>query len=196
MSAGSFKQDSFGWRIELIKQRVGEWIEFKTTRLDSDRELELTWLWQIIKFCLWSIIAVLLVWIVWQLFLFLRSYWKRWSRSDRQTSFSTPVHQPRLSAADWVERSQTARIDGDYRSAIFCLYQAMLSLLDERNIIPTQSSLTDEEYRRSLLKMQISPFQSYELLLSIHQRLCFSTAEANRTLFEECQQAYQQIVST
>lgn len=196
MSAGSFKQDSFGWRIELIKQRVGEWIEFKTTRLDSDRELELTWLWQIIKFCLWSIIAVLLVWIVWQLFLFLRSYWKRWSRSDRQTSFSTSVHQPRLSAADWVERSQTARIDGDYRSAIFCLYQAMLSLLDERNIIPTQSSLTDEEYRRSLLKMQISPFQSYELLLSIHQRLCFSTAEANRTLFEECQQAYQQIVST
>lgn len=197
MSAGSFKQDSFGWRIELIKQRVGEWIEFKTTQLDSDRnwDLEFTWLWQIIKFCLWSIIAVLLVWIVWKLFPLLRSYWKRWSRSEPRNYSITPVHLPQLSAADWVERSQTARIDGDYRGAIFCLYRAMLSLLDERNIIPTQSSLTDEEYRRSLLKMQISPFQSYELLLSIHQRLCFSKAEADRSLFEECKLAYQQIVS-
>lgn len=198
MSAGSFKEDSLGWRIELIKQRVGEWIEFNITRLDSDRDwdwdLELNWLWQIVKFCLWSIIAVLLVWIVWQLWLLLRPYWKRWSRrGDRQNNYSTPVNLPRLSAANWVERGQAARIDGDYGQAIFCLYQAMLSLLDERNIIPTQLSFTDEEYRRSLLEMQVSSFQSYELLLSIHQRLCFGMAEADRSLFEECQQAYQKI---
>jgi hypothetical protein len=69
----------------------------------------------------------------------------------------------------------------------------MLKLLDERGIIPTQLSLTDQEYRRSLLKIPVASLNSYELLLSIHQRLCFSQAEADRALFEECQQAYQQI---
>ena len=69
----------------------------------------------------------------------------------------------------------------------------MLQLLDERGIVPTQLSLTDEEYRRSLAKMQLSNSQPYEFLLSIHQRLCFSKAEADRSLFEQCQQAYQQI---
>ena len=201
MSAGSFKQNGLGWRIELIKQRFGEWIEFKISQLDTDRDWksweswEYTWLWQIIKFCLWSIIVVLLVWLTWQLWLLLRPYWKRWRRSNRYPDSPTPTTSThiRLSAANWIERSQTARINNDYRQAIFCLYQAMLKLLDERGVILIQSSLTDEEYRRSLLKMQVSPIQPYELLLSIHQRLCFSQAEADKLLFEECQQAYQQI---
>ncbi len=198
MSAGSFKQDSIGWRIDLIKQRFNEWIEFQTFQLNTDswnwRFLQSKLLWQIIKFCLWSIIAMLLVWITWQLWLLLRPYWKRWQRkNDRLKQDNTPVPVLKLSAADWVERSQTARVDGNYRQAIVCLYQAMLQLLDERDIIPAQSSRTDEEYRRSLLNLQVSPPQPYELLLSIHQRLCFSSAEANQSLFEQCQQAYRQI---
>ncbi len=198
MSAGSFKQDSIGWRIDLIKQRFNEWIEFQTFQLNTDswnwRFLQSKLLWQIIKFCLWSIIAMLLVWITWQLWLLLRPYWKRWQRkNDRFKQDNTPVAVLKLSAADWVERSQAARVDGNYRQAIVCLYQAMLQLLDERDIIPAQSSRTDEEYRRSLLTLQVSPSQPYELLLSIHQRLCFSSAEANQSLFEQCQQAYRQI---
>jgi hypothetical protein len=199
MSAGSFKQDGLNWRINLIKQRFAEWIEYQTSQLNPDWDLasfQSTLLWQIIKFCLWSIIAILLVWITWQLWLLLRLYWKRWQRSsDRHPTFTPPTQTTQLSAADWVERSQSARVDGNYRQAIFCLYQAMLKLLDERGVIATQLSLslTDEEYRRSLLKIPVSPLNSYELLLSIHQRLCFSQAEADRALFEECQQAYQQI---
>lgn len=198
MSAGSFKQDGLGWRINLIKQRFSEWIEYQVAQLDADSwdwgALKSDLLWQVIRFCLWSIIAVLLVWIIWQLWLLLRPYWKRWQRkSDRHTLYKPPIKTPQLSATDWVERSQSARIERDYRIAIFCLYQAMLQLLDDRGIIPTQLSLTDQEYRRSLSRIQVSPFPPYELLLSIHQRLCFSKAEANQTLFEECQQAYQQI---
>jgi hypothetical protein len=197
MSAGSFKQDGLSWRINLIKQRFSEWMEYQTSQLNPDWDLgsfQSTLLWQIIKFCLWSIIAILLVWMTWQLWLLLRLFWKRWQRpSDRHTAFTSPAKTIQLSAADWVERSQSARVDGNYRQAIFCLYQAMLKLLDERGVIPTQLSLTDEEYRRSLLKIAVSPLNSYKLLLSIHQRLCFSRAEADRALFEECQQAYQQI---
>ena len=198
MSAGSFKQDGLGWRINLIKQRFSEWSEYQASQLDTDSWdwgfLKSELLWWIIKVCLWSIIALMLVWMTWQLWLLFRPYWKGWQRaSDRHFSFSPPVNTPQLSAADWVERSQSARIEGNYRQAIFCLYQAMLQLLDEREILPKQLSLTDEEYRRSLFQIQVSPFPAYELLLSIHQRLCFSRAEANQALFEECQQAYQQI---
>lgn len=201
MSAGSFKQDGLNWRINLIKQRFGEWMEYQTSQLNPDWDLaafQSTLLWQIIKFCLWSIIAILLVWMTWQLWLLLRPYWKRWQRSsDRHTNFTSFTQTTQLLAADWVERSQSARIDGNYRQAILCLYQAMLKLLDEQGIIPTRISLslTDEEYRRSLLKIAVSPLTPYELLLSTHQRLCFSTAEADRALFEECQQAYQQIAA-
>ncbi|MGL4883203.1 MAG: DUF4129 domain-containing protein [Waterburya sp.] len=200
MSAGSFKQDGLGWRFDLIKQRVSEWLELKTAQLDTDawgwEFLKSKLLWQIIKICLWSLIAVLLVWITWQLWLFLRPYWKRWQRgSDRHINIQTPLNTPRLSIADWVERSQTAKIEGNYRQAIFCLYQAMLELLDQRGIIPAEASLTDQEYQRSLLKLQVSPSQPYEFLLSIHQRLCFSRAEADKSLFEQCQQAYRQIES-
>ena len=194
MSAGSFKQDGLGWRSDLIKQRFNEWVEFKTSQLDTSWDLgflESKLLWQIIKFCLWMIIALLLVWLTWQLWLLLRPYWKRWQRNDRPITPNTSI-KIRLSVTDWVERSQTARVEGNYRQAIFCLYQAMLQLLDERNIVPHQLSLTDREYRRSLLKTQISS-QPYEFLLSIHQRLCFSKAEADRSLFEQCQQAYKQI---
>jgi hypothetical protein len=197
MSVGSFKQDGLNWRINLIKQRFAEWMEYQTSQLNPDWDFasfQKTLLWQIIKFCLWSMIAVLLVWIVWQLWLLLRLYWKRWQRtSDRHHNFTSPTQTTQLSAADWVERSQSARVDGNYHLAIICLYQAMLKLLDERGIIPTQLSLTDQEYRRSLLKIAVTSLNSYELLLSIHQRLCFSQAEADRALFEECQQAYQQI---
>ena len=190
MSASSFRQDGLGWRINLIKQRFGEWSEYRMSRLDADWEFIP---FKLIEFCLWSIIAMLLVWMLWQAWLLLRSYWRHWQRSsDRSTPLTPSPTTPQLSAADWVERSQTARIDADYRRAIFCLYQAMLRLLDEREIMPNQPSFTDEEYRRLLQRKQVF-LQPYELLLSIHQRLCFSTAEADRALFERCQQAYQQI---
>jgi hypothetical protein len=153
-------------------------------------------LWQIIRFCLWLAIAILLVWMTWQLWLLLRPYILRWRRTSDRSTFLTPLIEiPQLSAADWVERSQSARVEGNYRQAIFCLYQAMLKLLDERGIIPAQLSLTDEEYRRSLVNIPVTSVTPYELLLLTHQKLCFSQAEADRALFEECQQAYQQIAS-
>ena len=202
MSAGSFKQDGLVWRFDLIKQRIGEWSELKMSQIDLDLDVD-SWnfgwlkfdlLWQIIKFCLWSIIAILLVWITWQLWLLLRPYWKRWQKNNQPQHYNDYVPKiSQLSVANWLERSQTARIEGNYRQAIFCLYQAMLQLLDDRGTIPAQLSRTDQEYRRSLIKLQVSPRQPYELLLSIHQRLCFSKAEADQSLFEECQQAYKQI---
>jgi hypothetical protein len=201
MSAGSFKQDGLNWRFNLIKQKFGEWIEYQTSQLNLNpawdwKSWQSSLLWQIIRFCLWSTIAILLVWMTWQLWLLLRPYVQRWRRlNDQPTSLTPLLETPQLSSADWVERSQSARLEGNYRQAIFYLYQGMLKLLDERSIIPSQHSLTDEEYRRSLIKISTTPVNPYELLLLTHQKLCFSQAEADRALFEECLQAYQQIAS-
>ena len=199
MSAGSFRQDGIGWRYNTIKQRLSEWLEYKLSTLDLDSDFDgsdYIWLWQVIKFFLWSLIAIALVWITWQLWLLLRTYWKRWKReNDRYASYTPQAPTVRLSSTDWIERSQTARIEGNYRQAIFCLYQAMLQLLDERGVVPAKTSRTDREYQRSLLAAEISPRQPYELLLSSHQRLCFSSAEATQSMFEECRQAYQQIAN-
>ncbi|MEM7592004.1 MAG: DUF4129 domain-containing protein [Cyanobacteria bacterium P01_A01_bin.83] len=201
MSAGSFKQDGLGWRINLIRQRFGEGLEYWISQLNSgDWDWGEDWgflksklLWQIIKFCLWSLIAILLVWIIWQLWLVLRPYWKRWQRPGDRYSPITPSLTLQLSSADWVERSQSARIEADYTQAIFCLYQAMLQLLDERRVIPFEPSLTDLEYQRLLCNIQVTPLSPYELLLLTHQRLYFSSAEANQDLWSQCYQAYQQI---
>ena len=202
MSPGSFKQDGLGWRISLIQRRVGEWIEYKISQIDVDTEgwnwswLQSKILWKTLEFLMWAIIAILSVWLVWQLGLLIRPYWKRWQRqSDRPKHNIPPIVTPQFSQSEWLERSQSARVEGNYRQAIICLYQAMLQLLDERGIIPNQLSRTDEEYRSSLLKEQLATPQAYELLLSIHQQLCFSRAEADQSLYERCHQAYQQIQS-
>ena len=198
MSAGSFRQDGLGWRFNSIKQRSGEWLEYQISQFNPDWDMESTQfglLWTIVKFFLWTIIALLLVWLLWQLWLLLHPYWKRWQRENHGYTAVVPTVEPNLTALDWIERSQLARIEGNYRQAIFCLYQAMLELLDERGIIPARLSLTDREYQQSLLEQQIAPAQPYELLLGTHQRLCFSNAEADRSLFEACQQAYQQIAN-
>ena len=205
MSVGAFKQDGFGWRIDLLTQRIGEYIEFKLSQLELDlpelsflnlKLLKSELLWQIVRFFLWSIIAILLVWISWQIWLLLRTYLRRWQKQKHlvETVISTSI--PNLSISEWVARSQQYSQQGDYRQGIFCLYQAMLNLLHDRQLIDEQSSRTDEEYRRSLQNLQLPKLQPYELLLSIHQRLCFSSAEASRSLFEQCWQAYQEIETT
>ena len=197
MSAGTFKQDGFGWRIDLLRSRIDEWIELKFSQLEFDFPqlsfLQSELIWQIIRFFLWSIIAILLVWISWQIWLFLRIYLRKWQRQKNLIESNITRVTPHLSLAEWAARSQEYSQQGDYRQGIFCLYQAMLQLLHERGIITKQSSRTDQEYKRSLQDLQLSPSQPYELLLSIHQRLCFSSAEASYSLFEQCWQAYQEI---
>lgn len=200
MLVGAFRQDGLGWRIDLLRQRIGEYIEFKLSQLELDMPslpfLKSKLFWQIIKFFLWSIIAILLVWLSWQGWLLLRIYLKKWQKQKRLVEPNIITSTPILSIAEWVARSQEYSQQGDYRQGIFCLYQATLHLLHDRAIINQQSSRTDQEYTRSLQNLQLAQLQAYELLLSIHQRLCFSNAEASQSLFEQCLQAYRKIETT
>jgi hypothetical protein len=71
----------------------------------------------------------------------------------------------------------------------------MLQILNDRGTLVNISSRTDGEYKQSLQQLQLSSFAAYELLLSIHQRLCFSSVEVSQSMFEQCQEAYQEIES-
>lgn len=197
MSAEKFKQNGLGWQIDLLRQRIDEYLELKVSQLSADiprlEFLQSELFWQIVRVILWSITAILLVWISWRIWLLLRFYLRRWQRQKQTNNSTITMVTSKISVAEWVARSQEYGKQGDYRQGIFCLYQAMLHLLEERAIIEGQSSLTDREYRRSLQNLQLSQLQTYELLLSTHQRLCFSSAEASKSLFEQCLQAYHSI---
>lgn len=200
MLVGAFRQDGLGWRIDLLRQKTGEYIEFKLSQLELDMPglpfLKSKLFWQIIKFFLWSIIAILLVWLSWQGWLLLRAHLRKWQKQKRLVEPTIITSTSKLSIAEWVARAQEYSQQGDYRQGIFCLYQAMLHLLHDRAIINQQFSRTDREYQRSLQNLQLAQLQPYELLLSIHQRLCFSSAEASQSLFEQCLQAYRKIETT
>ncbi len=197
MSAEKFKQNGLGWQVDLLRQRIDEYIEFKVSQLSADiprlEFLQSELFWQIVRVILWSITAILLVWISWRIWLLLRFYLRRWKRQTQTNSSTITMVTSKITVAEWVARAQEYGKQGDYRQGIFCLYQAMLHLLEDRAIIEQQSSLTDREYQRFLQNLQLSQLQTYELLLSTHQRLCFSSAEASKSLFEQCLQAYRSI---
>ena len=203
MLALTYKKNSFSWSIELLKQRLGEWWEILIAKLfknlpDSPKvnwkNLDQTWLIQLIKLMLWSIIAVVTIWLSWQLWLWLRPYFLRWQRSRQQLSnLDYPKTRPTLSTNQWVIKSLEYQKQRDYRQAIFCLYQAMIQQLSDRQIITDLPSRTDGEYLNSINQLNLNQVNAYELLLSTHERLCFSSQDASKNLWDQCQRAFQSL---
>jgi hypothetical protein len=198
--ASSFEKDNLGWRIKLIQQQWQEWQELQLAKL-GDRVpdfplfnwLKSPLLWDIIKIISWIIISLFIVWLVWQIWLLLRpfiySFRNPLRQSFRDRASSSSIKQ--LSTSDWLIRSQKFQQQGDYHQACICLYQATLQRLNDSKVILHQSSRTDGEYLQ--LVRELSKQNAYEKLLMTHQKLCFSSSQASRSLFEECQQAYREI---
>ena len=198
MLATVFKQDSIRWKIELLGQRIQEWWEVFISQLADNTpdipqwNLDAEWIRQLIKLLLWSIIAAILVWLTWQLWLLFRPYWIEWQKPrSRLSNVASTEPEIKLSVNEWIVKSQYYQQQRDYRQAIFCLYQATIQELSDRNIIPILSSRTNREYLTLIKKSQLKNLSSYELLLNTHEKLCFSERDASQSLWEQCQQAYQ-----
>lgn len=198
MSDTIFKQNSLVWRSHLLQQRIQEWWELQSSRLADNTpdvpilDLDAEWLRLVVKFLLWSITAAILVWLTWQLWLLFRPYIRTWQKQQQQSrQLSNQQTVIELSIDEWLERSQDFQKQRDYRQAIFCLYQAMLQQLSDRDIIPNLSSRTDREYLKLIQQSQISPSQSYQLLLNTHEQLCFTNQDPDESLWQQCQQAFQ-----
>ena len=202
MFATVFKQDSISWKIKLLTQRIQEsWEVFSSRTLDNvpdipQLNLDAEWIKQLVKLLLWSLVAIVLVWLVWQLWLLFRPYWLQWRKQREQPSYllnKQPTLQ--LSVNQWLERSQEYQKQRDYRQAIFCLYQAMIQELSDRQIIAFSASRTDREYWKLINNLELPKQQAYKLLLFTHEQLCFSQQEASQNLWQKCQQAYHLLVS-
>lgn len=194
MTNNDFEKENLGWWLQQLQQRLGEWWElqqikfFKLPNLDlPDYQPPTGWdLWlknSLIVFCF-----AFLFWLIWRFRKSFIRYFSQLKTIKHQQEIRSPIY----SVADWLGRSREYQISGDYYQACCCLYFAMLQQLHETGWITHQSSRTDEEYR--LLILEFPQPDSYELLLIIHQELCFGKREASAQLVSVCQQALQKIL--
>ncbi|MGB7440997.1 MAG: DUF4129 domain-containing protein [Coleofasciculaceae cyanobacterium] len=196
---GSYEQDSLAWQLRQLQQRFGEWWELQTSQFVSDiSQASLpSWLsstiWRYIAQTLfWITLALLLIWATLQVMRRLSPYLNTLKNQQSQSAkIRDNTGFRELSTAAWLAKAQKLQRQGNYRQACNCLYMAMLQRLNDKGVISHQASRTDGEYLQ--LIEQLPQPRPYQILLSNHQRLCFSNTEASPSVFDECQQAYQEI---
>ncbi len=204
MSVVSFKENSPGWQVELGKQKFQEWWEFNLSKLENNTR-EISWfdsplIQLVIKIILWSLIAGILVWLTWQIWLLFRPMIKNWRKQRQQYERSLLENQvaTQLSPQEWLDRAQQYYQQQNYRQGILCLYQGILQYLstreeDNRELGGIISSRTDREYLKLIQQLNLQQLLSYKLLFLTHEQLCFSNLFPSASLFEECQAAYYKI---
>jgi Domain of unknown function (DUF4129) len=196
MSAKSFDKTSFGWQIQQMQQRVGEWIEVTFSPALSKAVNSLgfpEWLWDILVVIGWVILAFVVAWLALQIYRQLRPYIESliFPIRDRQKSTLTEDKSLSYTVAEWLQQAQKLRSQGNYSEACRALYMALLQRLAEAELIPAQISRTDREYLKLMAK--IPSCQSCKLLVATHEQIWFSDASISSETFERCQQAYQDV---
>lgn len=196
MSAKSFDKTSFGWQIQQLQQRVGEWIEVTFSPALSKAVNSLgfpEWLWDILVTIGWIVFAFVVAWLALQIYRQLRPYIESlmFPIRDRQKSKLTEAKSSSYTVAEWLQQAQTLRSQGNYSSACRALYMALLQRLSEAELIPAQVSRTDREYLKLMAK--IPSCQSCKLLVATHEQIWFSDVSISSETFERCQQAYQDV---
>ena len=195
MSKSSFEKTNFGWQLGQSQQRFQEWWELKTARNMPEVNLP-SWLDSpilraIAQAAFWGILALLAVWMTWQIWQQLQFYIHRFQKQHQITDVSGKEAIKNLSVAEWWLRSQKLQQEGKYRQACRCLYMAVLQRLNDAGTAVHQPSRTDGEYLQ--LIEQLPQPAPYETVIKIHQQLYFGNVQADASIFEQCQQAYQQI---
>lgn len=198
MSTDNFEKNSWDWQVSQFQQQVGEWFEYQSYRFEQvlpnwNPGWKLApWAATLFNVLFWLLLALLFSVVIWRLWLLFSPYVYSWLNSGYHRSLAR-VSTPNLSVANLLERSQALYNQGNYREACRCLYLALLQHLHETKIIPHKSSRTDSEYLQ-LLRLSATPVQPYETVITTHEQLCFGNAEILPENYEQCRQAYQEIV--
>lgn len=191
MPTGDFEKTSWGWQIEQFQRQVGEWVELQFSHLKLNRYVPGTtalWLGKLIEVAFWLVVSLVLIRLCWQLWRqFSPVFWSQAEVTETTTTLSEST------VAEWLQRSQTYFRQGNYREACRYLYLAMLQRLNDTGIIRHQPSRTDGEYLQ--LVRQLHQSQPYQTLITTHEQLCFGDAEVLLETFNQCQQAYQEILA-
>ncbi|MEA5468624.1 DUF4129 domain-containing protein [Spirulina sp. 06S082] len=192
----SFQKNSLGWQWRKLQQRFYEWLTLKDpNNTDTDTDTS-SWfdspIWEILaKGIFWLVVVSLSVWVLWVLWQLLEPYLYTAFKSPGQSQQTRGKIIKEVSASIWVARAKKAQERGNYREACICLYMAMLQRLDETGIAPHQPSRTDGEYLQ--IVGELPKPEPYQILLATHQALCFGNTEPTRSLFQQCQNAYDRV---
>lgn len=188
--AGSFEKTSIEWQLQLLQQRLSEWLERLFAPIGNQSLPNWVLPDWLLRLLFWVVIGGLASWVSWQLYQLVRPYFAvkiaQPKASDRQIEVDRP-----LTRAEWLQRSRTFAQQGDYREACRALYMAALQRLNDAEPIPHESSRTDGEYLR-LIQTLPRP-APYQVLIRAHEQLCFNNADLSAIEFDRCQQAYQDI---
>jgi hypothetical protein len=201
MNTEAFEKNSWGWQLSQFKQQVGEWIEYQFSQwqlalpqLPAEWSLS-PWLSQLLYILFWLSLGLFLTWVVWRLWQEFGHYVYTWlikNVDNLATGAKIPLKDS--SIALLLTRSQKFYSQGNYREACRCLYLAILQRLHDTGVITHKPSRTDSEYLQ-LLRLSVTPIQPYETLITTHEQLCFGDAEILPENYEQCHQAYQEIVN-
>lgn len=192
--AGDFETTNLDWQIQLLRQRVGEWIELQFSRIQGPslpRESPVPpW---VLETLFWVTVAGFLIWAGLQVYRILSPYWAHLlsQRQSQRTASRVATAPPPLTVEEWWQQAQRLRQQGKDQEACRALYLGMLQVLNDRNLVPLQASRTDGEYLQFI--QQLPAPQPYQILLAIHEQLYFGNLAVSVDLFERCQRAYQEI---
>jgi hypothetical protein len=191
----SFDKSDFNWQVEQFQRRVSEWLELNISPVAEQaiRNTDWTisdWVINVTIWLSWLILGSVIALLLWQIFKIIRPYLETIGLLKIRTrkEEKAPVSPP---AIEWEQRSSQLAAKGEYREACRSLYMAMLQRLHEATVAPQQPSRTDGEYLQIL--RQIPRWQTYQVLLQTHERLCFNDDILSSTVFEHCQKAYQDL---
>jgi len=192
-----FRETGPGWVLGRVSRNVGEWIQL--TFFGNDEQLgDYLPDWQIpewvFEVIFWAVAVVLITWASWQLYRLLAPYLAGWlGNREEFVSIGQVEAPPQASVEEWVARSRRAQQAGDYREACRALYMAALQRLNDTNLIRQQSSRTDGEYLTLLDRLPRS--HPYTLLVETHEQLCFGDRPITEERYQQCQQAFQEILA-
>jgi hypothetical protein len=192
MLSNAHRTNSLGWQIRQGAQRLGEWWEYQTSRLDIEGPVLPDWRWlePLGRGLFWLFIAALTLWIVWLLYRAVKSLLEQREGTPVATR-SGPSEEVLRQAAQWWREAQDLAQRGDYAGACRALYMAGLIRLNDTQVVPYLSSRTDGEYL-FCIDQQTAP-RPYQLLIRTHERLTFGDATANEETYQRCRRAYQEI---
>ncbi len=196
--AQDFEKTNLPWDVKLWQQRTGEWFEHLTSgwkapdfpeNTPKPEVAPQTW-----EGLFWLILVALGGLLVWKLYPTIARLIAE--QSIPRPSLDPIPEAPVLSQNQWLQQARSAKDNGDYAKAARALYFAALARLQEREMISTDRSLTNGEYRAQLRrkKRDSKSDRAYQTLANTHEALYYSQNETiTAQRYEDCDRAYRDI---
>ena len=115
MLSNAHRTNSPGWQTRQGFQRLGEWWEYQTSRLDIESPDLPDWGWlePLGRGLFWLFIAALTLWIVWLLYRAVKNFAGPARRYPRRPPVLAPAEAVLRQAAQWWREAQDLAQQGD-----------------------------------------------------------------------------------